>query len=61
VPPIDPYFSAFSEQASPYIHQSGIIAIGFSLFVVIIAALNLDFDFIENAARSGTPEYMEWH
>jgi uncharacterized YccA/Bax inhibitor family protein len=31
--------------------------------VVIIAALNLvlDFDFIENAAESGAPEYMEWY
>jgi uncharacterized YccA/Bax inhibitor family protein len=35
----------------PFIHESGLLGIGFSLFVVIIAALNLvlDFDFIENA------------
>jgi len=47
----------------PYIHQSGIIGIGFSLFVVVIAALNLvlDFDFIENASDSGAPKYMEWY
>ncbi len=34
----------------PYIHDSGVIGIGFSLFVVVIAALNLvlDFDFIES-------------
>jgi uncharacterized YccA/Bax inhibitor family protein len=39
------------------------IGIGFSVFVVIIAALNLvlDFDFIENAARAGAPKYMEWY
>ena len=46
----------------PFIHGSGIIGIGFSLFVVTIAALNLvlDFDFIENGAARGVPQYMEW-
>ena len=46
----------------PYIHGSGLIGIGFSLFVVVIAALNLvlDFDFIENGSRQGAPKYMEW-
>ena len=39
------------------------ISIGFSLFVVIIAALNLvlDFDFIEQGAEIGAPKYMEWY
>jgi len=47
----------------PYIHESGMIGIGFSLFVVIIAALNLvlDFDFIEQGAVQGAPKYMEWY
>jgi uncharacterized YccA/Bax inhibitor family protein len=47
----------------PYIHESGMIGIGFSLFVVIIAALNLvlDFDFIESGAAQGAPKYMEWY
>jgi len=47
----------------PMIHQSGPIGIGFSLFVVAIAALNLvlDFDFIEQGSRSGAPKYMEWY
>jgi uncharacterized YccA/Bax inhibitor family protein len=47
----------------PLIHQSGIVGIGFSLFVVIIAALNLvlDFDFIEQGAAAGAPKYMEWY
>lgn len=47
----------------PYIHDSGVIGIGFSLFVVAIAALNLvlDFDFIENGATHGAPKYMEWY
>lgn len=47
----------------PLLHGSGIIGIGFSLFVVVIAALNLvlDFDFIENGAEAGAPKYMEWY
>jgi uncharacterized YccA/Bax inhibitor family protein len=47
----------------PFIHESGLIGIGFSLFVVVIAALNLvlDFDFIENGAAHGAPKYMEWY
>ena len=47
----------------PFIHESGLIGIGFSLFVVVIAALNLvlDFDFIENASEQGAPKYMEWY
>ncbi len=47
----------------PYIHENGIIGIGFSLFVVIIAALNLvlDFDFIESGSKQGAPKYMEWY
>jgi uncharacterized YccA/Bax inhibitor family protein len=46
-----------------FIHQSGLMGIGFSLFVVGIAALNLvlDFDLIENGAREGAPRYMEWY
>jgi uncharacterized YccA/Bax inhibitor family protein len=47
----------------PYIHESGIIGIGFSLFVVTIASLNLvmDFDFIERGSSQGAPKYMEWY
>jgi uncharacterized YccA/Bax inhibitor family protein len=47
----------------PFIHDSGIIGIGFSLFVVVVAALNLvlDFDFIEHGAERGAPKYMEWY
>jgi uncharacterized YccA/Bax inhibitor family protein len=47
----------------PLIYQNGWASIGFSLFVVIIAALNLvlDFDFIEQGAAQGAPKYMEWY
>jgi uncharacterized YccA/Bax inhibitor family protein len=45
------------------INGSGFIGIGFSLFVVVIAALNLvlDFDFIERGVQAGAPKYMEWY
>ena len=45
------------------INGSGPIGIGFSLVVVVVAALNLvlDFDLIENGARMGAPKYMEWY
>lgn len=47
----------------PLIHESGLVGIGFSLFVVVIAALNLvlDFDFIETGVEQGAPKYMEWY
>jgi len=47
----------------PMIHGNGIVGIGFSLFVVAIAALNLvlDFDFIETGVERGAPKYMEWY
>ncbi|NDV77389.1 Bax inhibitor-1/YccA family protein [Dysgonomonas sp. 511] len=39
------------------------LGIGISVFVVIIAALNLiiDFDFIEQGAEYQAPKYMEWY
>jgi uncharacterized YccA/Bax inhibitor family protein len=47
----------------PMIHDNGIVGIGFSLFVIVIAALNLvlDFDFIERGVEQGAPKYMEWY
>ncbi len=46
----------------PYIHDSGAFGIGFSVFVVVIAALNLiiDYELIEEGALRGAPKYMEW-
>jgi uncharacterized YccA/Bax inhibitor family protein len=45
------------------VYGSGPIGIGFSVVVVIVAALNLvlDFDLIESGARAGAPKYMEWY
>jgi len=47
----------------PLIYGNSWMSIGFSLFVVVIAALNLvlDFDFIEQGAAQGAPKYMEWY
>lgn len=47
----------------PAINGSGPWGIAFSLFVVVIAALNLvlDFDMIETGVRGGAPKYMEWY
>ena len=49
--------------AVPGIFGGGPIGILFSLFVVVIAALNLvlDFNFIEQGAAMGAPKYMEWY
>ena len=43
-------------------HGSSLISIGFSVFVIIIASLNLflDFDFIEQGAQRKLPKHMEW-
>jgi len=45
------------------INGNGLIGIGFSLVVVVIASLNLvlDFDFIEQGVQRGAPKYMEWY
>jgi len=47
----------------PYLHESSPIGIGISLFIVVIAALNLilDFDRMEQGAASGAPKYFEWY
>ena len=44
-------------------NNASMMSIGFSLFVVVIASLNLvlDFDFIEEGAEKGAPKYMEWY
>ena len=53
---------SFFGKSIPFIHESGWLGIGFSAFVVVIAALNLvlDFDFIENGVEQRAPKYMEW-
>jgi len=47
----------------PFINSPSPIGIGFSVFVVGLAAFNLllDFDFVEKGAAVGAPKYMEWY
>jgi len=54
---------SFFGVAVPFIQSATPIGIGFSLFVVGLAAFNLllDFDFIEKGARLEAPKYMEWY
>ena len=46
-----------------FMHGNSLISIGFSLVVVVIAALNLilDFDMITQGANARAPKYMEWY
>ena len=57
------FIMSFFGNSIGFIHSNGIFGIGFSLFVVAIASLNLvlDFDFIEEGAEKGMPKYLEWY
>jgi uncharacterized YccA/Bax inhibitor family protein len=57
------FIMSFFGSGIGFIHSNGLFGIGFSLFVVGIASLNLvlDFDFIEQGAEMGLPKYMEWY
>ncbi|MEE3082565.1 MAG: Bax inhibitor-1/YccA family protein [Candidatus Thermoplasmatota archaeon] len=54
--------SLFGGPQIPYIHGSGPIGIGFSVFVIGLGALCLaaDFDFIERGVENGAPKKLEW-
>jgi uncharacterized YccA/Bax inhibitor family protein len=60
---IEMVLSFFFHIQVPAINGSGPWGIAFSLFVVVIAALNLvlDFDMIETGVNNGAPKYMEWY
>ena len=47
----------------PLVASNSMFGIGFTLFVVVIASLNLvlDFDYIDRASQVGAPKYMEWY
>lgn len=53
----------FGFQGMSFINGSSALGIGFSVVVVIVAALNLvlDFDFIEQGVERGAPKFMEWY
>lgn len=47
----------------PFIHEGGLLSIGITLVIIVIASLNLllDFDNIEKGEKMGAPQYMEWY
>ena len=47
----------------PFIRDNGMLGIGFSVFVVGLAAFNLllDFDFIDRGSQAGLSKSMEWY
>ena len=55
--------SLFGVTSAGLLHGTSPLSIGISLVIVGVAAFNLilDFDMIENAARSQMPRYMEWY
>lgn len=54
---------SFFGMSIPAIFNAGLIGIGFSVLVVVIASLNLiiDFDFIEQGAQNMLPKDYEWY
>jgi len=60
---INTVMALFFHTQMSFLMSAGPMGIGISLFIVVIAPLNLiiDFDMIENAARLGAPKYMEWY
>lgn len=46
-----------------FLYSNGLLGIGISVVIVIVAALNLilDFDTIETGVKRGAPKYMEWY
>lgn len=56
------WIMSFFGAEMPYLHESGVIGIGISLVIIVVASLNLllDFDSFEKGEQSGAPKYMEW-
>lgn len=53
----------FNATLPAFLFEGSLLGIGFSVFVVALAALNLilDFDMIEKGVEAGAPKYMEWY
>ena len=47
----------------PFLHSSGPLGIGISVFIVGIASFNLllDFDVMESGVAAKAPKWMEWY
>jgi len=54
---------SFFGMSVPFLHESGMIGIGISLFIIGIACMNLllDFDNFDKGEQYGAPKYMEWY
>ena len=59
---VDMILRFFGKQV-PLLNSAGPWGIAISVFIVIVAALNLilDFGFIESGVQSGAAKYMEWY
>nr|WP_322623337.1 Bax inhibitor-1/YccA family protein [uncultured Flavobacterium sp.] len=57
------FLFSFFGGIQPFHVGNSIASIGFSIFLVGLAAANLllDFNFIEEGAQRGLPKYMEWY
>lgn len=55
--------SLFSSNFVPFWASGGVLGIGISLVIVVVASLNLilDFDFIERGSQNNLPAYMDWY
>ncbi|MEO0514364.1 MAG: Bax inhibitor-1/YccA family protein [Planctomycetota bacterium] len=55
--------SFFTSAGQSLLYSSSPLSIGISFVIVAIAAFSLllDFDLIENGAKQGAPDYMEWY
>ncbi|MBS1510925.1 MAG: Bax inhibitor-1/YccA family protein [Bacteroidetes bacterium] len=56
-------YLGFHTAPPSFTFQNTPLGIGFSLFVVALAALDLilDFDMVEKGVEMGAPKYMEWY
>lgn len=52
----------FTGMSLPFLHSTGPVGIGVSVFILGVAALNLilDFGFIESGVKNNTPKVGEW-
>ena len=53
---------SFFDMNVPYLHQGGMMGIGISVVIIVVACLRLllDFDNFDKAAQMKSPKYMEW-
>lgn len=47
----------------PYLHEGGLIGIGITVVIIVVASLNLllDFDNFEKGEQAEAPKFMEWY